>query len=211
MLESTQRTTAAEPLWAAERDPAPGYWHLLDPMVLAEAAPIQAAGHYHPRIEAGIGYVLAYTLPSVSCTAADVLAATDYIVPSLELVDSRIPDRRTGLAGTVAGNASPAAVILGDVRRTPAELAARGIDLADIEVVLYAGHEEIARGNTGAALVNPTARIARLATKMADFGVRLEAGHLILPGSCTQAIDARPGTAFRAEFAGLGIVTALFE
>ena len=50
-----------------------------------------------------------------------------------------------------------------------------------------------------------------LARKVADFGVKLEAGHLILPGSCTRAIDARPGSAFRAEFAGLGTVTASFE
>ena len=107
MLDGTQRTTAADLPWAAERDLAPGYRHLLD------------------------------TLPSVSCTAADVLAATDYIVPSLELIDSRIRDGRIELAGAIADNASSAGVILGEARRTPAELTARGIDLADIDVVLY--------------------------------------------------------------------------
>ena len=66
-------------------------------------------------------------------------------------------------------------------------------------------------GNTSAVLGNPTACVAWLARKVADFGVKLEAGHLILPGSCTRAIDARPGIAFRAEFAGLGTVTASFE
>jgi 2-keto-4-pentenoate hydratase len=81
---------------------------------------------------------------------------------------------------------------------------------AGIEVALYSGDQEIACGSTGAALGNPTACVALLARKMADFGVNLEAGHLILPGSCTQAIDARPGVAFRAEFAGLGTVTASF-
>jgi 2-keto-4-pentenoate hydratase len=100
-------------------------------------APIQTALYRCPRIEAGIDYVLAYTLPSVSCTAADVLAATDYIVPSLELIDSRIRDGRIELAGAIADNASSAGVILGEARRTPAELTARGIDLADIDVVLY--------------------------------------------------------------------------
>jgi 2-keto-4-pentenoate hydratase len=189
----------------------PGYGHLLDTMVLAGDAQIQAAGCRCPRIAAGIGYVLAYTLPSVSCNEADVLAATDYIVPSLELTGSRIRDGRIDLADTVADNASSAGIILGEARRTPAELTARGIDLTDIEVVLYSGDEEIVRGNTGAAPGNPTARVAWLARKMADYGVKLEAGHLILPGSCTQAIDARPGTAFRAEFAGLGTVTASFE
>jgi 2-keto-4-pentenoate hydratase len=266
MLDSTQRTMAAELLWAAERDlepvdpltdtfpgldvvdayeiqlinirrmiaagarvrghkvglsspvmqqvmgvDEPDYGHLLDAMVLAENRPIPAAGYCYPRIEVEIGYVLAYTLPSASCTEADVLAATDYIVPSLELIDSRIRDWRIDLADTIADNASSAGVILGEARRTPAELAARGIDLADIEVVLYSGDEEIARGNTSAVLGNPTACVAWLARKVAEFGVKLEAGHLILPGSCTRAIDARPGTTFRAEFAGLGTVTASFE
>ena len=94
---------------------------------------------------------------------------------------------------------------------TPAELADRGVDLANIDAVLYCGDEEVARGNTSAVLGNPTACVAWLARKVADFGVKLEAGHLILPGSCTRAIDATPGTSFRAEFAGLGTVSATFE
>jgi 2-keto-4-pentenoate hydratase len=139
-------------------------------------------------------------------------------VPSLELIDSRITDWRIKLADTIADNASSAGVILGDARRTPAELAAAGVDLANIDAVLYqrvaggAGEwTEIARGNTSAVLGNPTACVAWLARKVADFGVKLEAGHLIIPGSCTRAIDARPGDTFRAEFAGLGPVAASFR
>ena len=280
MLDSTQRTTAAELLWAAERDLAPigpltetfpgidvvdayeiqlanirrklaggarvrghkvglsspvmqqmmgvdepDYGHLLDSMVLPQDAPIPAARYCYPRIEVEIGYVLGAALPGAGCTESDVLAATAYIVPSLELIDSRITDWRIKLADTIADNASSAGVILGAERKTPAELAAAGVDLSDIDAVLYAregsaGREgsggegtmtEIARGNTSAVLGNPTACVAWLARKVADFGVKLEAGHLILPGSCTRAIDARPGSNFRAEFAGLGTVTASFE
>jgi 2-keto-4-pentenoate hydratase len=266
MLDSTQRTTAAELLWAAERDLAPispltetfpgidvvdayeiqlanirrkiaagarvrghkvglsspvmqqmmgvdepDYGHLLDTMVLAQDTPVPAAAYCYPRIEVEIGYVLGAPLPGEGCTEADVLAATEYIVPSLELIDSRIRDWRIKLADTIADNASSAGVILGEARRTPAELAAQGIDLADIEAVLYSGDAEVARGNTSAVLGNPTGCVAWLARKVAGFGVKLEAGHLILPGSCTRAIDARPGTTFRAEFAGLGSVTASFE
>jgi 2-keto-4-pentenoate hydratase len=274
MLDSTQRTTAAELLWAAERDLAPigpltetfpgidvvdayeiqlsnirrklaagarvrghkvglsspvmqqmmgvdepDYGHLLDSMVLAQDAPIAAAGYCYPRIEVEIGYVLGSALPGAGCTEADVLAATEYIVPSLELIDSRITDWRIRLADTIADNASSAGVILGAERKTPADLAAAGVDLSDIDAVLFEkggstggdGWTAIARGNTSAVLGNPTACVAWLARKVADFGVKLEAGHLILPGSCTRAIDARPGSAFRAEFAGLGTVTASFE
>jgi 2-keto-4-pentenoate hydratase len=183
----------------------PDYGHLLDTMVLAQDTPVPAAAYCYPRIEVEIGYVLGAPLPGAGCTEADVLAATEYIVPSLELIDSRITDWR------IADNASSAGVILGDARRTPAELAAAGTDLANIDAVLYRGEEEVARGNTSAVLGNPTACVAWLARKVADFGVKLEAGHLIIPGSCTRAIDARPGDTFRAEFAGLGTVTTSFS
>jgi 2-keto-4-pentenoate hydratase len=196
----------------------PDYGHLLDAMILGEDAPIPSAQYCYPRIEVEIGYVLGAPLPGAGCTEADVLAATEYVVPSLELIDSRISDWRIKLADTIADNASSAGVILGAARRTPAELIADGIDLANVDAVLYAGTgsppgpaTEVARGNTSAVLGNPTACVAWLARKVAGFGVKLEAGHLILPGSCTRAIDATPGTTFRAEFAGLGAVTASFE
>ena len=266
MLDSTQRTTAAELLWAAERDLAPvdpltetfpgidavdayeiqlinirrkiaagarvrghkvglsspvmqqmmgvdepDYGHLLDSMVLRDAAPIPAGRYCYPRIEVEIGYVLGSALPGADCTEEDVLAATEYIVPSLELIDSRITNWQIKLPDTIADNASSAGVILGEARRTPAELAVRGVDLANIDAVLHCGDQEVARGNTSAVLGNPTWCVAWLARKVASFGVKLEAGHLIIPGSCTRAIDAKPGTAFRAEFAGLGTVTAEFN
>jgi 2-keto-4-pentenoate hydratase len=275
MLDTSQRTSAAELLWAAERDLAPisplteafpgidvvdayevqlinirrkitagarirghkvglsspvmqqmmgvdepDYGHLLDTMVLSGGdTPIAAGAYCYPRIEVEIGYVLGSALPGAGCTEEDVLAATEYIVPSLELIDSRITNWQIKLPDTIADNASSAGVILGDARRTPAELAADGIDIKNIDAVLYSsggpaggsGESEVARGNTSAVLGNPTWCVAWLARKVADFGVKLEAGHLIIPGSCTRAIDASAGTAFRAEFAGLGTVTASFE
>ena len=194
----------------------PDYGHLLEDMVLPQDAPISADWYCYPRIEVEIGYVLGSSLPGEGCTEEDVLAATEYVVPSLELIDSRVRDWRIKLADTIADNASSAGVILGAPRMAPKELKANGIDLANIEAVLYAtapngAKTEIARGNTSAVLGNPTTAVAWLAGKVAAFGVKLEAGHLILPGSCTRAIDVRPGEAFRAEFAGLGTVTAYFE
>ncbi|GGO72815.1 2-keto-4-pentenoate hydratase [Nonomuraea cavernae] len=183
----------------------PDYGHLLDDMALSEDVPIQVDRYCYPRIEVEIGYVLGASLPGEGCTEADVLAATEYVVPSIELIDSRIRDWKIGLADTIADNASSAGVLLGAARVSPAEL-----DPADVEAVLYQDGQEVARGNTSAVLGNPTTAVAWLARKVASFGVKLEAGHVILPGSCTRAIDVRPGDAFRAEFAGLGSVTARF-
>lgn len=183
----------------------PDYGHLLSDMVLPEGVPVGTDRYCYPRIEVEIGYVLGRSLPGEGCTTADVLAATEYIVPSLELIDSRIKDWRIGLADTIADNASSAGVILGSARVRPA-----GLDPADIAAVLYRGGEEIARGNTSAVLGDPTEAVAWLARKVASYGVRLEAGHVILPGSCTRAVDVRPGDEFRAEFEGLGSVSAGF-
>ncbi|WP_182903316.1 2-keto-4-pentenoate hydratase [Microbispora sp. H10830] len=190
----------------------PDYGHLLDDMVLSQDEPIEAGRYCYPRVEVEIGYVLGASLPGAGCTEEDVLAATEYVVPSIELIDSRITDWRIRLADTIADNASSAGVILGAARVSP-----RGLDLADIEAVLYSGDgpfddsTEITRGNTSAVLGNPTTAVAWLARKVASFGVKLEAGHVVLPGSCTRAVDVRPGDVFRAEFAGLGSVSARFE
>lgn len=183
----------------------PDYGHLLDDMALSEDVPIQVDRYCYPRIEVEIGYVLGASLPGEGCTEADVLAATEYVVPSIELIDSRIRDWKIGLADTIADNASSAGVLLGAARVSPAEL-----NPADVEAVLYQDGQEVARGNTSAVLGDPTTAVAWLARKVASFGVKLEAGHVILPGSCTRAIDVRPGDTFRAEFAGLGSVTARF-
>ncbi|MER7015261.1 2-keto-4-pentenoate hydratase [Saccharopolyspora sp. NPDC000359] len=183
----------------------PDYGHLLDTMVLAQDRPVETARYCYPRIEVEIGFVLGDSLPGEGCTEADVLAATDHVVPSLELIDSRIRDWRIGLADTIADNASSGGVVLGEARAKPDEL-----DLADIDAVLFSGGTEIARGNTAAVLGNPTTAVAWLARKVAAFGVRLEAGHLVLPGSCTRAVDVAPGGEYRAEFTGLGSVTARF-
>jgi 2-keto-4-pentenoate hydratase len=183
----------------------PDYGHLLDSMVLAEDTPVPVDRYCYPRIEVEIAYVLGDTLPGEGCTEDDVLAATEYLAPSIELIDSRIVDWRIGLADTIADNASSAGVVLGSARVRPADL-----DPADIDAVLFQDGAEVARGNTSAVLGNPTTAVAWLARTVASFGVKLEAGHVILPGSCTRAFDVRAGSTFRAEFAGLGSVALTF-
>ena len=126
------------------------------------------------------------------------------------------------VSSLLLGYSKPGLVELGGHGAEPGELSAEGgaragVDIKNIDAVLYAGDSassidtEVARGNTSAVLGNPTWCVAWLARTVAAFGVKLEAGHLIIPGSCTRAIDAAPGSVFRAEFAGLGTVTASFS
>jgi 2-keto-4-pentenoate hydratase len=183
----------------------PDYGHLLDDMLLSEDAPVDAGRFLLPRVEVEVGFVLGADLPGEGCTVEDVLRATEYVVPAIELIDSRIADWRIGLFDTIADNASSAGLALGRERRKPDEL-----DLTAIEATLSRNGEQVATGRSDAVLGNPAIAVAWLAQKVASFGVRLEAGHVILPGSCTRAYDVTAGDAVVASFAGLGTVSLAF-
>ncbi|HJQ43747.1 MAG TPA: 2-keto-4-pentenoate hydratase [Jatrophihabitantaceae bacterium] len=184
----------------------PDYGHLLSDMALTEDVPADASRWLLPRVEPEVGFILGADLPGEDCTEEDVLEATEAVTAALELIDSRIVDWRIGLADTIADNASSAGFVLGAARVKPAD-----VDLKDIPVTLYRNEEEVGVGRSDAVLGNPVTSVAWLARKVASFGVRLEAGHIILPGSCTRAIDARPGDVFRGEFGPLGPVTLKFQ
>ena len=187
----------------------PDYGHLLTDMVVEDGATIDLSNYCYPRIEVEVGFVLSSALPAVDCTEADVVAATDHVVAAIELIDSRILNWQIGIADTIADNASSAGFVLGAQRRSPSD-----VDLANIEAVLYAGPQsseiEVTRGNSAAVLGNPLTAVAWLANTVGAFGVRLEAGHVVLPGSCTRAVDVAAGQRFQAEFGGLGSVSLRF-
>ena len=184
----------------------PDYGHLLSDMSLTEELPADATRWLLPRVEPEVAFILGADLPGEDCTEQDVLDATEAVTASLELIDSRIVDWRIGLADTIADNASSAGFVLGAARVKPAD-----VDLLNIPVTLYRNDEEVGVGRSDAVLGNPVTSVAWLARKVASFGVRLEAGHIILPGSCTRAVDVRPGDVFRGEFGPLGPVHLSFQ
>jgi 2-keto-4-pentenoate hydratase len=184
----------------------PDYGHLLDEMQVFEDRPTTAGRYLYPRVEVEVAFVLADDLPGAGCTEDDVLAATAAFAPAIELIDSRIADWKIKLCDTIADNASSAGWVLGQERVSP-----KDIDITAIDAVLTRNGEVVAKGRSDAVLGNPVTAVAWLARKVDGFGVRLHAGDVVLPGSCTRAIDARPGDAFVAEFEGLGSVRLWFE
>ena len=184
----------------------PDYGHLLSDMALTEHIAADAGRWLLPRVEPEVGFILGADLPGEDCTEQDVLDATEAVTAALELIDSRIVDWRIGLPDTIADNASSAGYVLGAARVKPAD-----VDLLNIPVTLYRNDEEVGVGRSDAVLGNPVTSVAWLARKVASFGVRLEAGHIILPGSCTRAVDVRPGDVFRGEFGPLGPVQLTFQ
>lgn len=184
----------------------PDYGHLLDEMEVFEDTPVKASRYLYPRVEVEVGFILAEDLPGAGCTEDDVLAATEALVPSIELIDTRITDWKIALCDTIADNASSAGFVLGPARVSPRE-----VDVKTIDAVLTRNGEVVAEGRSDAVLGNPVTAVAWLARKVESFGVRLRKGDVVLPGSCTRAIDARAGDEFVADFAGLGSVRLSFE
>jgi 2-keto-4-pentenoate hydratase len=182
----------------------PDYGHLLDDMALDERQTVPLK-YCQPRVEVEVGFVLGEDLPGAGCTEDDVLRATSALAPAIELIDSRIADWKIGLADTIADNASSAGFVLGAARVPPGAL-----DIRKIEATLRRNGEVVAEGRSDAVLGNPVTAVAWLARKVADFGVRLRAGNIVLPGSCTRAIDVHPGDRFQADFTGLGRVSLKF-
>ncbi|MFI8766760.1 2-keto-4-pentenoate hydratase [Streptomyces sp. NPDC053792] len=183
----------------------PDYGHLLDDMELRPDVPVPVARYCHPRVEVEVGFVLGDDLPGETCTPADVLAATERVVPALELIDSRIRDWRITIADTIADNASSAGYVIGE-GRDPRELDLKAIDAR----LSSGGGVSLAEGRSDAVLGDPTRSVAWLARTVARFGVPLKKGHVVLPGSCTRAVDVVAGATYTAEFRGLGSVSLSF-
>jgi 2-keto-4-pentenoate hydratase len=184
----------------------PDYGHLLDEMQVFEDTPVKAGRYLYPRVEVEVGFILAADLPGAGCTEDDVLAATEALVPSIELIDTRITDWKIALCDTIADNASSAGFVLGAARVSP-----RDLDVKAIDAVLTRNGEVVTEGRSDAVLGNPVTAVAWLSRKVESFGVRLRKGDIVLPGSCTRAIDAHAGDRFVADFAGLGSVRLSFE
>ncbi|MFC4603713.1 2-keto-4-pentenoate hydratase [Rhodococcus kronopolitis] len=184
----------------------PDYGHLFADMASAEEVPVDVTRFCSPKVEVEVGFILGADLPGAECTLEDVLAATEYVVPSIELIDSRIADWMINGCDTIADNASCGSFMLGAARVAPAD-----IDLTAIDTVFSRNGTEVAWGRSDAVLGNPANAVAWIARKMEAYGVRLKAGDFVLPGACSRAVDASAGDYFHADFSGLGTVSMQFK
>ncbi|MFG1965347.1 2-keto-4-pentenoate hydratase [Nonomuraea sp. NPDC049028] len=184
----------------------PDYGHLLDSMFHLDGAPIDTRRFLQPRIEPEIAFVLKRPLSGPGVTTAEAVAAVDFLLPALEIIDSRIADWRITLADTIADNASSGGVVLGT---RPVRL--ETVDLALAGCLLHRNGDLVQTGAGGAVLGSPLNALVWLANTLGEQGVALEAGHVVLPGSITVAIPVTAGDIVSATFAGIGTVTARFQ
>ena len=182
----------------------PDYGHLLDDMMIADGARIPHANYCRPRVEIELAFVLGKPLKGPGVTLPDVLRATEYVVPAIEVVDARVQDPRK-IFDTVADNGAAAGIVIGGRPVRPME-----VDLRWVAGIMYCNSEIEETGVAAGVLGHPALGVAWLANKLGSHGVTLEPGHLVLAGSFTRVVFAKKGDTLHADFGPLGGIAVQF-
>lgn len=184
----------------------PDFGYMLDGMLYNEGESIDISTLIQPKAEGEIAFILKKDLLGPGVTNAQVLAATECVMPCFEIVDSRIRDWKIKIQDTVADNASCGVFMLGDQAVDP-----RKLDLALCGMVLEHNGEIVATGAGSAALGSPVNAIAWLANTMGALGIPLKAGEVILSGALAAMIPAKAGDNFHVSIGGLGGCSVRFH
>lgn len=184
---------------------APDFGALFASMAAGDGEEIAWDRTLQPKVEVEIALVLARELPQSCHTLADLISATAYALPAIEVVGSRIAHWDIELADTVADNASSGLFVLG-TRPVPLSR----LDLVSCGMVMSRAGEPVSVGSGAACLGNPLNAALWLANTMARRGQPLRGGDLLLSGALGPMVAVRPGDAFEASIEGLGNVRACF-
>lgn len=189
----------------------PDYGALLDDMQFEEGSDIPASRFIVPRVEVELAFILGKDLSGPNCTLFDVLDATDYVVPALEIIDARIhqvdPETKVTrkVFDTISDNAANAGIVLGGRAIRPHD-----IDLRRVPAILYRNGVIEESGVSAAVLNHPAKGVAWLANKLAPYDVTLKAGQIILGGSFTRPVSAQAGDTFHVDYDMLGSISCRF-
>ncbi|MDG0853843.1 2-oxopent-4-enoate hydratase [Roseateles puraquae] len=183
----------------------PDFGHLLSGMVFNEGEPVDTGRLIAPKAEAEVAFILARDLTGPGVTAADVLRATDCVMPCFEIVDSRIRDWKIKIQDTVADNASCGVLTLGGTRRSP-----RDLDLALAGMVLEKNGEVVSTSCGASVQGSPVNAVAWLANTLGRLGLTLKAGDVILSGSQSPLVPVLPGDSLYCHVGGLGSTSVRF-
>ncbi|SHI29171.1 2-oxo-3-hexenedioate decarboxylase [Pollutimonas bauzanensis] len=184
---------------------APVFGFLADYFSVPEGGLIKTSELIHPKVEPEIAFVTKRVLRGPGCHIGAVLAATDFVMPAIEIIDSRYRDFKFDLKSVVADNCSSSRFVVGGRMGDVASL-----DLRSIGVVLEKNGEPVAFGAGAAVLGHPAAAVAMLANQLGLRGEEIPAGTLILSGGITEAVALRAGDAVTLRMQNLGSVSVRF-
>ncbi|SDM78395.1 2-oxo-3-hexenedioate decarboxylase [Psychrobacillus sp. OK028] len=180
----------------------PIYGYIFDYMVVNEGESISIDDYIHPKVEPEIGFVLSRDLEGPGVTALDVLRATEYVFPAMEIIDSRYENFNFTLPDVIADNTSAAGAVFGTSLKRP-----DAVELDVVGVTLSINGEIQALGAGAAVLGHPANSVARLANMLSEKGEKVKAGQPILTGGLTAAVPLSPGDFVNAKYGGLGDVS----
>jgi 2-oxo-hept-3-ene-1,7-dioate hydratase len=189
----------------------PDYAPLMDDMFFEQGSDIPVSRFIAPRIEVELAFVLGRPLAGPGVTLFDVLSATEYVTPAIEIIDARIEqfDRETRaprkVFDTISDFAANAGIVTGGRPVRPMD-----VDLRWVGALLYKNGVIEETGLAAGVLNHPANGVAWLANKIAPFGERLNAGDLVLGGSFTRPTTASADDSFHVEFGTLGSVSFRF-
>jgi len=189
----------------------PDYGVLLDNMLFDEGSDIAFERFIVPRVEVELAFILGKDLYGPSISLFDVLEATDWVIPALEIIDARIQqiDPQTQstrkVFDTISDNAANAGVVMGGRAIKPTDM-----DLRRVPAILYRNGVIEESGVSAAVLNHPAKGVVWLANKLSAYGVGLKAGQIILGGSFTRPVAARPGDTFHVDYDSLGSISCRF-
>jgi len=183
----------------------PCYGYLADYFAYGDGAEIKIDQLIHPKVEAEIAFILKKDLAGPGCNIADVLAATDFIMPAVEIIDSRYKDFKFDLKSVIADNSSSSRYVTG-ARSMPVQ----DVDLKTLGVVLKINGETVDVAAGAAVLGHPATSIAMLANMLSERGEILKAGTFILSGAITAAHAVARGDNVTVMFQDLGTLTMRF-
>ena len=183
----------------------PVFGFLVDEFSVLEGAEIKVSELIHPKVEPEIAFVLKHALRGPGCHIGAVLAATDFVMPGIEVIDSRYRDFKFDLKSVVADNTSASRFVVGGQPLRPNEL-----DLRTVGIVLEKNGEPVALGAGAAVLGHPAAAIAMLVNHLGARGQEIPAGSLILSGGITEAVAVAAGDNVCLRVQGMGSVSLRF-
>ena len=182
----------------------PDYGYILDDQMIGDGAKVKHSDFCKPRVEVELAFIMGKRLEGPNVGLADVLRATEYVIPAMEIVDARLADPRK-IFDTVADNGAAAGIVLGGRPVRPHD-----VDLRWVGAVFYRNSEIEETGIAAGVLGHPAMGIAWLANKVGRFGTVLEPGHVMLSGSFTRPVWADKGDTLHADFGPLGSVAVQF-
>jgi len=184
-------------------DPVFGF--LVDEFVVTEGATVDTRELIHPKVEPEIAFVLKTALKGPGCHIGSVLAATDFVLPGIEVIDSRYRDFKFDLKSVVADNTSAARFVVGGRALRPQD-----VDLRTVGLVLEKNGQPVALGAGAAVLGHPAAAVAALANHLGRRGQEIPAGSVILSGGATEAVSVTAGDSVTLRVQGMGSVGLRF-